>query len=140
MRRGNPFEDIERMLERMTEQFEDVSPADIGMGSRLRVDVEDRTEEYVVTADLPGFENEDINVELADQTLRIDADQERESETEEPGRYVRRERTHESMSRSISLTEAVEEDGVEAVFRNGVLTITLPKAFDSADTHSIDIE
>ncbi|MGM0398250.1 MAG: Hsp20/alpha crystallin family protein [Halobacteriota archaeon] len=140
MRRGNPFEDIERMLERMSEQFEDVSGSDLGFQRRLNVDVEDRPEEYVVTADLPGFGKDDIEVELAEQTLRIAAEQESEAETEEPGRYVRRERSRESMSRSVSLPEAVEEEGVEARFKNGVLTVTLPKAYGSEDTHQIDIE
>ncbi|UWG48953.1 Molecular chaperone (HSP20 family) [Halanaeroarchaeum sp. HSR-CO] len=140
MRRGNPFEDIERMLERMSEQFEDVSRGDLGFQSRLTVDVEDRPEEYVVTADLPGFGKDDIEVELAEQTLRIAAEQESEAESEEPGRYVRRERSRESMSRAVSLPEAVEEEGVEARFKNGVLTVTLPKAYGSEDTHQIDIE
>lgn len=140
MRRGNPFEDIERMLERMSEQFEDVSRGDLGFQSRLNVDVEDRPEAYVVTADLPGFGKDDIEVELTEQTLRIAAEAESEAETEEPGRYVRRERSRESMSRSIALPEAVEEEGVEARFKNGVLTVTLPKAYGSEDTHQIDIE
>lgn len=140
MRRSNPFEDIERMLERMSEQFEDVSRSDLGLTRRLSVDVEDRTDEYVVTADLPGFEKADIEVELADQTLRIAAEHESEAETESSGQYVRRERSRESMSRSISLPEAVEDEGVEARFKNGVLTVTLPKAYGSEDTHSIDIE
>jgi HSP20 family protein len=140
MRRSNPFEDIEQLLERMSEQFEDVSRSDLGLTSRLNVDVEDQVDEYVVTADLPGFEKDDIDVELADQTLRIAAEHESEAETEAAGQYVRRERSRESMSQSISLPEAVEEEGVEARFKNGVLTITLPKAYDSEDTHSIDIE
>ncbi|MFB6094374.1 MAG: Hsp20/alpha crystallin family protein [Halanaeroarchaeum sp.] len=140
MRRNNPFEDIERMLERMSEQFEDVSRRDFGFAGRLNVDVEDRTDEYVVTADLPGVTKEDIDVELADQTLRIEAEREEETETGDEGRYVRRERSRESTSRSISLPEAVEEEGVSARFKNGVLTVTLPKAYASADAHEIDIE
>ena len=140
MRRNNPFEEIERMLERMSEQFEDVSRTDFGIGGRLTVDVEDREDEYVVTADLPGFEKDDIQVELAEQTLRIAAEHESEDGAEEPGRYVRRERTRESMSRSISIPEAVDESGVEARFKNGVLTVTLPKTYSSEDAHHIDIE
>lgn len=128
------------MLERMSEQFEDVSGADFGLGGRLDVDVEDRHDEYVVTADLPGFEKEDIDVELAEETLRIAAEHEAADEEEAPGRYVRRERTRESMSRSISLPEAIDDEGVEARFNNGVLTVTLPKAYGSEDTQQIDIE
>lgn len=143
MRRNNPFEDIERMLERMAEQFEgvdDVRSFGAPFGGRLKVDVEDLRDEYVVTADLPGFEKEDIEVELADETLRIAADRETSSEAEEAGRYVRRERSRESTSRSVSLPEPVDEEGVSARFKNGVLTVTLPKLHTAADGHSIDIE
>ncbi|MFB6131910.1 MAG: Hsp20/alpha crystallin family protein [Halanaeroarchaeum sp.] len=140
MRRKNPFEDIERMLERMSEQFDEVSRGDIGFARGLDVDVEDRPDEFVVTADLPGFGKEDIDVELVDDTLRIAAEHESDASEEEPGRYVRRERSRESVSRSISLPEAVEEDGVEARFKNGVLTVTLPKAYGSEDAQQIDIE
>ena len=140
MRRNNPFEDIERMFERMSEQFEDFPKTEMGLTNQLTVDVEDRVDEYVVTADLPGFTKDDIDVELVEQTLRIAAESETEAETEEPGQYVRRERSRESMSRSISLPEAVEKEAVEARYKNGVLTVTLPKAYTTEDTHEIDIE
>ncbi|MFB6068816.1 MAG: Hsp20/alpha crystallin family protein [Halobacterium sp.] len=143
MRRNNPFDDIERMLERMAEQFEGVDEFrsfEAPFGGRLKVDVEDLPDEYVVTADLPGFEKADIEVELADETLRIAADRETAAESEEAGHYVRRERSRESMSRSVSLPEPVDEDGVSARFKNGVLTVTLPKLHTAADSHSIDIE
>ncbi|MFB6107305.1 MAG: Hsp20/alpha crystallin family protein, partial [Haloplanus sp.] len=86
MRRNNPFEEIERMFERMSKQFEDLPRAEMALTNGVDVDVEDRADEYVVTADLPGFSKEDIEVELADQTLRIAAETEAEAETEEPGR------------------------------------------------------
>lgn len=143
MRRGNPFEDIERMLERMTEQFEDFEDFrgfEAGFGSRLKVDLEDRPDEYIVTADLPGYDKDDIDVQLADQTVRISAEHETAAEDEEPGRYVRRERTRESMSRSISLPEPVDEEDVSARFKNGVLTVTLRKRYTESDSHHIDIE
>jgi len=143
MRRGNPFEDIERMLERMTEQFEDFEEFrgfEAGFGSRLKVDLEDLPDEYVVTADLPGYGKDDIDVQLADQTLRISAEHETTAEDEEAGRYVRRERTRESMSRSLSLPEPVDEESVSARFKNGVLTVTLGKRYTESDSHHIDIE
>ncbi|MFB6070519.1 MAG: Hsp20/alpha crystallin family protein [Halanaeroarchaeum sp.] len=143
MGRRNPFDEIERMLDRMAKQFEgmdDIRSFDAGFASRIDVDVEDRPDDYVVTADLPGFEKEDIDVELADETLRISAQRASEHEDEEPGRYVRRERSRESMSRSISLPEPVREDDVEGRFKNGVLTVTLPKRHTAEDSHSIDIE
>lgn len=143
MRRGNPFDEIERMLDRMAEQFEgmdDWRSFEAGFQDRLKVDLEDRPDEFVVTADLPGFDKDEIEVELADETLRIRADRETGSEAEEPGRYVRRERTRESMSRSLALPDAVDEGSVAARFKNGVLTVTLPKRHTAEDSHHIDIE
>lgn len=140
MRRNNPFEDLERMLERMTEQFEDLPTAGRGLSGSPAVDVEDHPDEYVVTADLPGFEKDDVDVRLTDQTLRISGERETAEEESEPGQYVRRERTEESVSRAITLQEDVDEEGVSARFKNGVLTVTLPKRFSEESTHDIDIE
>ncbi|MFB6295795.1 MAG: Hsp20/alpha crystallin family protein [Halobacteriales archaeon] len=135
MRRDNPFEKIEEMLERMDQEF---GTDPFGMGaSSAPVDVRDAGDEFVVTAELPGFEKEDIEVTLADRTLRIDAD--RDSETATEGEYIRRERRRESTSRSVHLPEAVAEEGIEASHSNGVLTVTLPKQ-DAEGGTQIDIE
>lgn len=143
MNRRNPFDEIERFFERMSEQFEDMddwSSFETALPSRLKIDIADHGEEYEVTADLPGYDKEDIEVELAEDRLRIAAEHEAESEEEEPGRYVKRERSKQSVSRSVTLPEPVDEEGVEARFRNGVLTVTLQKAGGGEDAHRIDIE
>lgn len=141
--RRNPFDEIERLFERMSEQFDDFD--DLGSWekswpTRLKVDIADHGEEYQVTTDLPGYVKEDIDVELVEDRLRIAAEHESETEAEDPARYVKRERSKQSMSRSISLPGPVDESGVEASFRNGVLTVTLPKAGSRDDAHRIDIE
>jgi HSP20 family protein len=155
--RRNPFEEIEEMMNRMSRQFEE----SMG-GSELRqltggrggaaVDVADHGDELVVTADLPGYETEDIDLTLRGDELRIDA--EREQEREESvggeagggetgdggGRYIRKERRHQSVSRAVTLPDEVDEDEVSAEYRNGVLTVTLPKTHaDEGDSHRIDI-
>jgi HSP20 family protein len=136
MARDNPFEKVEEMLRRMDQEL-DADP--LGMAtSPVSVDVRDRGDAFVVTADLPGFEKEDVEVTLADRTLRIEADHEAHAETGE-GEYIRRERRHESASRSVRLPEAVAEDGIEATYSNGVLTVTLPKQ-DAEGGTQIDIE
>lgn len=135
MARDNPFEKIEEMLQRMDQEL---GADPFGMGaSPVSVDVRDRGDAFVVTADLPGFEKEDIEVTLADRTLRIEAEHDAAVSTE--GEYVRRERRHESASRSVRLPEAVAEEGIEAAHSNGVLTVTLPKQ-DAEGGTQIDIE
>ncbi len=142
-RKPTPFDEIERLIERMSEQFQDVeqwSGIESAWPGRLKVDVEEFDDTFEVTADLPGFETEDIEVELVDDQLRIQAETETEEAEEEPGRYVRRERRERAVDRRVTLPGGVEEDEVEATFTNGVLTVTLPRAAESEDAHQIDID
>ncbi len=139
----NPFDEIERLIERMSGQFEDIdqwSGLEGALPGRLSVDLAEFEDAFEVTADLPGFDTEDIEVELLDEQLRIRAERKTESEAEEPGRYIRRERSERSIDRRIRLPEPVAEDEVEASFTNGVLTVCLPKAETSEETHHIEIE
>lgn len=130
-RGDNPFEEIEDVIDRVRREFE---PAG---GAAVPVDVEDRGDEIVVTADLPGYDTEDVDVTLANGVLRIAA--ERETMTEEDGDIVRRERRRTSVDRSVRLPDAIDAEGVEATHTNGVLTVTLPKA-DADDGTTIQID
>ena len=141
MTRSNPFDDIERMFDRLSEQFSSLDPADLGASlAGITVDVRDEGEEFVVVADLPGFDTDDIDVTLPDErTLHLRAD--RESETDhEAGTYVRRERTHESVERSVALPEPVVDEQTSATYDNGVLTVTLRKQTPDDDSRSIPVE
>lgn len=139
MRGRNPFEEIEQFFERMSQQFDESTEWPTAMGGATPVDVLDRDEEYEVTVDLPGFEKEDVEVTLADNTLSVSAN--REAETEESdGDYVRRERRRESVDRSVSLPEPVDQDDVDATLSNGVLTVVLNKEVSGDDARTIDIE
>jgi HSP20 family protein len=136
----NPFDDIERMFDRMSNRLE---PFDQGVfeGS-VAVDIEETDDAYVVTADLPGFDRDDVDVELAADRLTLSAthtDEESEEGDEDEGRYLRRERRQQSVSRSVRLPEPVDESATEAEYRNGVLTITLPKETESNSGHDIPI-
>ncbi|MDR5655979.1 Hsp20/alpha crystallin family protein [Halodesulfurarchaeum sp. HSR-GB] len=142
-RRSNPFEEIERLLERMSNQFEDVDQIqslESAWPGRLKVDLAEFEDAYEVTADLPGFESEDIDVELLDDQLHICAERKTETEEADEGRYIRQERSERSIDRRVSLPEPVEAEAVEASFKNGVLTVCLPKAEGSEESHTIEIE
>ena len=91
-----------------------------------RVDVHETETEMKVSAELPGMDEKDIQLTLADDALTISG--EKRLEKEDNGRnYYRRECAYGSFQRMIPLPGPVEADKVEAVFRKGVLTITLPK-------------
>ena len=137
------------MMNRMSRQFEESVggselPQLAGGGDGTSIDVADRGDEFVVTADLPGYQTEDIDLTLRGDELRINAERAQESETsgeeDETGRYIRKERRHQSVSRAVTLPEQVDEENVSAQYRNGVLTVTLPKTnAEEDDSHRIDI-
>ena len=139
----NPFTDLNRFFERMQSDFEKMarswSEESELVSSSVRVDLEDRDDEFVLTAELPGFEKDDIDVRVTDRTLRLEAEHAEETEEEEEGEYVRRERHRASIARSISLPEAVEADDISATFNNGVLTIRLPKSEPVTQGKQIEI-
>ena len=129
----NPFDEIERMFDRMSRRFEALNPAELaGSFGAIAVDLVDEGDQYVLTADLPGYESDDIDVQLPDATtLRINAEREdtvgSDADLEE-GIFIRQERTRSSVSRSVSLPDRVAKADTEATYQNGVLTVTLPKA------------
>ena len=138
-RRNNPFEEIEQLFERMSRGG---TGGMSGMHD-VSVDVSETDTEVVVTADLPGYEKEDIEVGVKDRRLTVEAERSHESEDRnENERFLRQERTHQRISRSVSLPEDVDEDAASATYHNGVLTVTLPKVNpddDDDDSHMIDI-
>lgn len=138
-RRRNPFDEIERVFDRMSDQFEGMGDAGQIKAGGISVDVAESTDEITITADLPGYENEDIDLSARDGRLTIRAQRESEVEqTEET--YHRRERTHQQHSRTLSLPAEVDEEAAEATYRNGVLTVTLPKVGSTDQGHRIDVE
>ncbi|MFC7187551.1 Hsp20/alpha crystallin family protein [Halorubrum yunnanense] len=160
MTRRDPFDEIEELLERMGREFEDLGGTlDTPGGPQfpgardVDVDVIEDEDSITVLADLPGFEEDDIDVELREESLSIAAAREAEHEAEvadgddaesdDAGdsnvRYHRHERRSRSVSRRVPLVEPVERDGATASYENGVLTVTLPKRSESGGGHSIDV-
>ncbi len=93
----------------------------------FKTDIREEEKAYILEADLPGFNKEDIKVELDKEYLTISA--ERKSETEEKdekGGYIRRERSYGSFSRSFNVS-AVDMNAVTAQYKDGVLKLTMPK-------------
>ena len=97
----------------------------------FRVDLEDKGDSFVLRADLPGFDKQNVRVEMENGTLTISAKVEEENtkDLDEKDRphYVFRERRTGSVTRSFTL-EGIAEDAVTAQYENGVLSVTLPKA------------
>jgi len=133
---SGPFRDIERVLDRVTDQLEGV---ETGVPGRPRVDIEDTGARFVVTMDLPGFEKADVNVEIRGDVLHIDAEHDEDRKQELKEQYIRRERRHEAVSRAITLPEPVDEAESRATYENGVLRVELPKTRRDSGT-SVEVE
>ncbi|MGM0446243.1 MAG: Hsp20/alpha crystallin family protein [Bacillota bacterium] len=91
----------------------------------FRTDVKEKDDKYIIDAELPGMNKDDIKVEMEDNYLTISANNESYEEEENEG-YIRRERRKGSYCRSFYV-ENIKEDEVEAEYNNGILEITLPK-------------
>lgn len=104
----------------------------------VTVDLVDEDDELVLTAELPGFDAEDIDVRVTDHTLRLEAEQDT-SERTAAGEYITQERRHASAMRSISLPAAVETDAISAEYDNGILTVRMPKSDPVAEGTEIEI-
>jgi HSP20 family protein len=139
----NPFNEISHLFERMQSDFEEMartwSEEPEVVSSSVWVDLEDKDDEFVLTAELPGFEKDDIDVRVTDRTLRLEAEHAEETEAEEEGEYVKRERHRASVARSISIPERVDADEISAKFNNGVLTVRLPKSEPMTQGKQIEI-
>ncbi len=108
------------------EMNEGLRAFDTGLTRGVPVDVVETDEGYVVTADLPGYEKEDIDVRLSGTTLTISAERASEEE-EQDGEYVRQERSRESVTRSVRLGSRLDGGSTDATYNNGILTVTLAK-------------
>ena len=93
----------------------------------MRVEVAEKNGAYTVTAELPGVKKEDIKVGIDGAQVTLSAEVKREKETTGEDRLLHTERLYGKVSRSFALPQELDEDKVEAKFRDGVLQLTLPK-------------
>jgi len=121
-----PFDEMRRMMEDfwMT-PFEELGRW--GDGFVPKVDVKEEDKEIVVSAELPGMDQKDIDVTVTKDSIRISGEKKQEEEKEEKG-YYRHETSYGSFERVVDLPTEVNEDKAEAEFSKGVLTIKLPKS------------
>jgi HSP20 family protein len=136
MNTTNPFDDIEQFLGRTPFAGERAWGRDRRTAD---IDVTEYDDEFVVIADLPGFDRDGIDVRVDDDRLAIAAERDAEHEDADR-RYLRRERRHESVTRTVDLPMTVRPDETTATYRHGVLTVTVPlDAVEADEGHRIDV-
>lgn len=92
----------------------------------ISCDIADKGDRFVLTADMPGMEKDEVNINVVDNEIEISAEH-KESEEEKKGDYVRKERSETKYYRRLGLPEEIVSNKVTAKMTNGVLTVELPK-------------
>ena len=95
--------------------------------ARAKVDVAEKNGAYLVTAELAGVKKEDIHVTIDGAQVTLEAEVRREKEAAKDERVLLSERVYGKLTRSFSLPQEIDEDRVEAKFRDGLLELVLPK-------------
>lgn len=112
----NPFREFEKDF------FKDFSSV-----SRCRTDIRDEGVKYILECEMPGFNKQDIKIDVNGSTLTLCAEHKSENdEMNKNGEYIRRERSYGSYCRSFDISN-IDESAIEAEYTNGVLKVTLPK-------------
>jgi HSP20 family protein len=133
--RWDPFRNLASFQEQMNRLFEDSLARGRGDESALTawapaVDIYETEFELVLKADLPDLQEEDIDVRVENNMLTIRGERKFERSVSEDN-FLRVERAYGSFSRSFSLPNTINPDAIQAEYRNGVLTLRMPKREES---------
>lgn len=93
----------------------------------MKTDIREGENNYIIDVDLPGFDKKDIKIDVEDGYLNINASMSSSEDEEEKGIFIRRERYSGECSRSFYVGEDVESEDIKATFKNGILTLEIPK-------------
>ena len=122
---GDPFwSSVDRLVEDI---WRSNAAQTAAAGFSPRLEVVEREGEFVVTAEIPGVEEKDFQIEVHGNVLTIRGEKRSETSGEQKGRHFS-ERVYGEFRRSIELPVEVSSEKASAAFKNGVLTVTLPKA------------
>jgi HSP20 family protein len=136
-----PFAALRRELDRLFDDFgAGALPSWNGNGQFLpEADYAETDKDIVVTAELPGVDEKDVEVTLNDDVLTIRGEK-RSQRDEKNERYQLAERSYGSFERSMSVPRGIDADKIKATFDKGVLKVTLPKPAElQAQRHQIKI-
>ena len=91
------------------------------------VDVEETPSEFIIKAEMPGFDEKNVKITVDKHVLHITGTVDEKEDEKDGKKYLIRERRHESFERSFSLPDGLDESAISAKFENGILSVTLPK-------------
>ena len=134
----DPWKDFGSLQERINRIFDDtirtLYPTD---GEELEkgtwapaVDIYETNDSFVVSADLPGLNKDEIQIDLKDNTLTLKGEKKFEEKVSKDN-YIRVERSYGSFVRSFTLPQNVDPEKIKAKYKEGVLEVTIPKKEDA---------
>ena len=98
-----------------------------GESKLMKTDIKEKKDKYLIDIDLPGYDKDGIKIEIQDGYLTVHAKVNKEDNDEEKGKFVRKERYTGECSRSFYVGDSIKEEDVKAKFKNGTLTLEVPK-------------
>lgn len=150
-RRPKPLDDLGAFLERLGREFDaatsswnpEFTPRG-GLGWSLQdrepnVDVADYGHAFVVSADVPGYDADDLEIQVSAESLQIRGTRD-QTRDRDGASIIRHERQASSFNRRVALPDPIETDAVDATLNNGVLTVTLAKRQPADEPRRIDID
>jgi len=140
-RSDNPFMSLQREIDRLFDDFTRGFPAfSTGGGNEMlpSVDVTETDKQIEITAELPGLEEKDVQVNFADNVLTIRGEKKAEKEEKDKA-YRLVERSYGSFVRSLQLPDGVDANTIKASIDKGVLKVTVPKPAP-AQVKKIDVK
>jgi len=133
--RWDPFRNISTLQDQINRAFESSLQVNRGDNGALTtwapaVDIYETENELVLKADIPDMNEKDLDIRVENNMLTIRGERKFEQKVKEDN-YLRIERTYGSFSRSFGLPNTVNTEGIKAEYKNGVLTVELPKRAES---------
>ena len=134
-----PFERREHNLQKYFDDMEKQFFGHLGDFAQFNTDILDKCDKFVLQAELPGFQKEDIHIDIDNDRLTITAQHSEEKE-DRKDHFIRRERSYGSFARSFDIS-GVKADEITAEYKNGVLELFLPKRGEiPASSRRIEIQ
>jgi HSP20 family protein len=151
-----PLESLRREVERVFDEFyrghwrlpftrtafdvAPIRPAEAIWGATPAVDIVERDQDYIITAEMPGVQATEVEVTLSNGRLTVKGEKREEKEEDRKGVHLS-ERRYGSFQRTFRVPEGVEAEKITASFKNGILTVTLPKTAEAQQAaRKIDVK
>lgn len=127
--RWQPFHEMETLRHQMDKMFDELAGynREVTKTWSPAVELEDTNDQLILRAEVPGLEGKDLDIQVSREAVSIAGETRYENKAEERG-YLRSEFRYGKFQRTIPLPAAIKNDQVQAEFKNGILTLTMPKA------------